>query len=463
MKTLTKYLFETVDNIFEASFESQDYTKHNFKYPKLVISDLLNGQDIGLGTHNDSFAELDQDEVQEFRAEYSAKNFPKTPAEFNAMVSKYPSFPKWNKICKDKYSGFKTNTKGQRAEGLVCYMFNESNPDVEAFKKDVMNDLTDDWIQSSKWTVEYMNKQNGTAGISWTSDNYIACRVDGGDYKLSAGDQFAVEVTSIFSGIKAMEKVFGFKCGDLYKGQKDIWNKADIVLVHREMGKTLIEDLKAMGPTNGETLNTCLIEMTKKGAIIPISLKMLESPDAHLSSVNIVKGEPVNIVDTVKHVRLADSYSSQYTGNIEVVCNSVDGKEILITFRSDTNGKNGLSIEPKEKGGSARLGKAVAIIRGILNLNRKDFYVVKDTNEDAIKAIESYGFEVFFKPRSNYDTVDPPLRERACCAGLLGVLEAYHNKTKEPIDEEFPVKFANFCLFCAVGLSGSGAFYKISN
>ena len=463
MKTLKTYLFETITNIFEAHFEAADYLKHNFKYAKSVIADLLAGNDIGLGIHDDSFAELDQEDVEQFNNDYSEENFPTTSAEFNAMISKYKSFPKWNSICKDKYSGKNTNTKGQRAEGLVCYMFNEPNYDVEAFKNEMMPDLDNDWIRSSEWTVDFMSKQAGVSNIPWTRDNYIACRVDGSDFRLDGKYSFAVEVTSIFSGTKAMKKVFGINCNDLYSGSKDIWNKADIVLVHKDMGKTLIAEIKDKGIANGEMLNTCLIEYTKQGAIIPISLKMLENENAHLSSVNIVKGEPVDMIKSVKHVRLADKYDAKFTGNVDIVCEDLDGKEILITFRSDTNGKNGLSIEPKEKGGSARFGKAVAIIRGILGLKKQDFYIVKDSNDDAITEIKNYGFDVFFKPKSNYDTAKPEFRERACCAGLLGVLNTYKNFTKENVDKDFPTKFANFCMFCAVGLSGKGAFYKISN
>ena len=463
MKELKNFLFENVVSIFEAHFEAADYLKHNFKYAKAVIADLLAGNDIGLGVHNDKIVELDSEDVEQFNNDYSEENFPTTSAEFNAMISKYKSFPKWNTICKDKYSGKTSNTKGQRAEGLVCYMFNEANADVEAFKNEMMPDLDDVWIDSSRWTVDFMNKQKGVSGIEWSRDNYIACRVDGGDFRLDGKNSFAVEVTSIFSGTKAMKKVFGINCNDLYSGSKDIWNKADIVLVHKEMGKTLIDEIKDKGIANGEMLNTCLIEYTKQGAIIPISLKMLENENAHLSSVNIVKGEPVDMIKSVKHVKLADRYDTKFTGNVDIVCEDFDGKEILITFRSDTNGKNGLSVEPKENGGSARFGKAVAIIRGILGLKKQDFYVVKDSNDAAITEIKNYGFDVFFKPKSNYDSIEPPFRERACCAGFLGVLKAYHEKTKEPIDKDFPVKFANFCMFCAVGLSGKGAFYKISN
>ena len=463
MKELKQFLIENIVNIFEAHFESGDYLKHDFKYAKAVIADLLAGNDIGLGVHNDKIIELDPEDVEQFNNDYSEENFPTTPAEFNSMISKYESFPKWNTICKDKYSGKTTNTKGQRAEGLVCYIFNESNADIEAFKNEMMPDLDDSWIDSSHWTVDFMNKQKGVSGIEWTRDNYVACRVDGGDFRLDSKYNFAVEVTSIFSGKSAMKKILGINCNDLYSGSKDIWNKADIILVHKEMGKTLIDEIKDKGIANGEMLNTCLIEYTKQGAIVPISLKQLENPNAHLSSVNLVKGEPVDMIKSVKHLRLADRYDTKFTGNVDIVCEDFDGKEILITFRSDTNGKNGLSVEPKENGGSARFGKAVAVIRGILGLKKQDFYIVKNSNDDALKEFENYGFDISFKPKSNYDTVEPSFRERACCAGLLGVLKEYHEKIKEPIDKDFPVKFANFCMFCAAGLSGKGAFYKIAN
>ena len=461
MKTLKNFLFRGL--IYESTFQSADYTKHDFKYAKGVINDLLNSSTILLGKNGETEHQLDPKDQEAFRTQYDSSNFPKTSKEFDDMLANYLSFPKWNMIYKGKYSGKSTNTKGQRAEGLVCYMFNEANADIEAFKAEVMPDLDDAWIQSSQWTVEFMNKQTGVADIAWTSDNYVACRVDGGDFRLDSKYSFATEVTSIFSGTKAMKKIFGVNCNDLYSGQKDIWNKADILLVHKEMGKTLIDEIKEKGIANGEMLNTCLIEYTKQGVIIPISLKQLENPNAHLSSVNLVKGEPVDMIESVKHIRIADRYAAQYTGNVDIVCNGVDGKEMLITFRSDTNGKNGLSVEPKEIGGTARYGKAVAIIRGILGLKKQDFYIVKNSNDDAIKEFKNYGFDVTVKLKSNYDTVEPPFRERACCAGLLGVLKAYHEKTKEPIDKDFPVKFANFCMFCAVGLSGKGAFYKIAN
>ena len=119
----------------EAAFQAGDYTKHDFKYAKGVINDLLNSPTILLGNNGETEHQLDPADQEEFKAEYDSNNFPKTAKEFDAMTSKYSSFPRWNTIFKGKYSGKVTNTKGQRAEGLVCYMFNEANADVEAFNQ----------------------------------------------------------------------------------------------------------------------------------------------------------------------------------------------------------------------------------------------------------------------------------------------------------------------------------------
>ena len=471
MQTLTDFLTETVDSInltivSEACLGNTEYDKHDFLYSKSVINDLKSGVDIKVGKGGETVVVLDPNDVAAFNNEYTDEQFPTTAAAFNEMMSKYKSFPKWNTIWKGKYSGKATNTKGQRAEGLVCYMFNDPDADPELFKEQMMPDLTPDWIQSSRWTVEFINKQTGCENIPWTRDNYVACRVDGGNFKLDAKYSFAEEITSIFSGTKAMKKIFGVKCDDLYTGSKDIWNKADIVLVHKTLAKNLINDIKNKGGIlNGEMLNEYLIEYTKQGAIIPISLKQLTNKDAHLSSVNIVEGEPTDVVRTVKYIRFGKYQMNKYEGSVTLVCETVDGKLLEIPFRASTSGKNDLNVEPQVKGDNSRLSKGVSIMKGILNLKRgRSFYMVADSNDAAIDELKNYGFNIDTN-KSNYDVASPEVCERACCAGLLGMLKAYHEKlTKTPNGtDNFTTKFANFCVFSAMGLSGKGAFYKVSN
>ena len=67
---------------------------------------------------------------------------------------------------------------------------------------------------------------------------------------------------------------------------------------------------------------------------------------------------------------------------------------------------------------------------------------------------------VAYKKKSNYKELDPPLRERACIAGLLGILSEYRKKKHPKLDKDFPMDFAKFCYLCSI--QGTGAFFKIS-
>lgn len=451
--------------ICEMRFKNDDWYK--IKYINPVINALCYNDSVRLGDNGDTIFNLTSEMKTYFKAEFE-KNKNITLDDFNNIVQKYGL--SWTKLFKGDFSGYQANTKGQRAEGLVCYMFNEPNADIELFKQQMMPDLTDEWIKSSKLTIDFLFKQKGISNISWTRDNYVACRVDGGDFKLSPEYAFAAEITSLFSGKATMKKIFKINCNDLYSGQKDIWNKADIVLVHKKLAKNLINDIKSKGVINGEMLNEFLIEYTKQGVIIPISLKCLTNDKIHLSSINIIEGEPADIVKSVKHIRIGDKYAeNKYEGSITIVCETVDDRIVNIVFRASTSGKNDLSVEPQVTNDNSRLAKAVAVMKGMLNIKRgKEFYIGNkntDTTDNAINTLKNYGFTVEIKPKSNYNTVIPELNKRACCAGLLGILNAYYNKlSKLPNGaNNLPVKFANFCIFSAMGLNSKGAFYKVSN
>lgn len=78
MKNITKYLFENLIPIFESCLQAADYTKHDFKYAKGVINDLLNSDVILLGNHGETEHHLDPIEQEEFKSQYNPNNFPKT-------------------------------------------------------------------------------------------------------------------------------------------------------------------------------------------------------------------------------------------------------------------------------------------------------------------------------------------------------------------------------------------------
>lgn len=479
MKGLFDYLLENanIQLISEGRFDKDDYTKHDFKYVNAVLNDILQNKTIRLDDKGDKTLELDSVAQKQFRSDWDSGkiSFPETKEAFDLLMSQYKSFPKWTQIYKNVYSGTDSASPGQLMEGLVCYMFNDPKANPEDWAKVNLTDgeVSETWINSSKWTIEFMNKQTGVSEDLWTRDNYVACRVDGGDFRLDAKYNFAVEITSLFRGTGQMKKMLK-KHGlviktldDLYTGQKDTWNKADIVLVHKTKAKNFFDDAKTAGIFNGESLNNFLIEKTKDGTIIPLSLKQLSKPNAHLSEVNIEeKTMPIDIIESVEHIRIGDKYQEgKYVGGVDIVCKNTEGEGVLITFLRTTDEKsNNLNIEPKPTKGVARYGKAVAVMKSLFGLGRDTkYYVIKNSNDDAIKELENNGFKIMVKPKSNYDKVTPAWKDRACIAGLLGMIEQYKMKMTQRTDKDFPVQFANFCMLCAMGLNSKGAFYKISD
>lgn len=464
-----KGLYSYLNLLLEAKFDKDDFKKD--KYIDPVINDLMKADCIRLGKNGSQLAVLDKKEQMDFKKRYISGEIrrPKSVDEFDDMVSKYSTFPKWREIFKGKYSGKETDTVGQLMEGLVCYMFNDPKADVSAWARTHTSiEVTPDWVESCKMTIDFMAKQTGLSNEKWDRSNYVACRVDGGDFNFDMSYSFALDITSLFKGKANMHKLLKINCNDLYSGQKDTWNKADIVLVHKTKGKTLMDDIRSAGIANGVMLNDFLISKTKDGTIIPISLKMLSNSNAHLEMVGFEKVEAdICLVNNIEHIKVADKYQDDtYVGSVDIVCYNNDGQKVKITFRESGAGanKNNLSIEPAIPKASSRTGKAVSVMKRMLGLkNNNSYYIYKRSDEEVIKELESYGFKVKISPKSNYHDVTPLWRERCCVAGLLGMLSEYKNKLSHARDKDFATQFANFCMMCSTGLNSQGAFYKISN
>lgn len=465
MKSLTQYLTEMY-------LQKVDYSKHNYKYVNDVINDLLNNRPIKLGKNGETIANIDPLEQSEFRKKWDDGKIPETKEDFDLLMSNYPSFPKWNEIFKGQYSGQDSQSFGQLVEALVCYIFNKGEDSIDKWMKNNIPDLSKTWINSCKWTVDFINRQKGVSEDVWNNNNYIAYRVDGGD--CGTDDVLVMDIVSLFRGKEQMNKMLKSKninitsCNDLYSGPKDTWNKADIVLVHKVKSANFFEEMNSAGVVNGETLNNYLIEKTIDGTIIPISLKQLSSENAHLSEVNIKQKElPIGIISEVVGLRIADKYQNNTTvGTIDILCKNIDGEDVSITFRRTTeDNANNLSVEPKPTKGVSRFGKAVNVMKSILNIKRgNDYYVYAKSNNEALKELKSYfgKDKIQISPKSNYNECNPLWKDRACVAGLLGMLNEYKSKITYGEDENFITQFANFCMLSAMGLNSKGAFYKIS-
>lgn len=459
MKSLTEYLHEY---IIEMNFQKSDFTKHSFKYRDGVINTLLNDEFILLGDKGENKFNISRN-IKSQLAQELYTNMPMNSDSFNNIMDKF-GLPHWNNIFKGTYSGKITDTDGQWAESLVCYIFNNGEFKIDEwlnYKK-----ISNKWIDSCKLTVNFIKSQKDPfSGEMWDNKNYIMCHVDGKDYNLNSSYDFAKDITSIFAGKSNMKKIFNINCDDLYKGQKDAWNKADVVLVHKIKARTVIDDMKNV-VVDGASINNYLIQLLKDGIVIPISLKELyKGKPIYISSYNVNNSDNrYNYIKKVDKVRFSTKYTNKYTGNIDIVCMDADNNEIFLTFRSDTNGKNGLNIEPSSKTGKYRFGKAVQVIKNLFKLNRSnEYYIFVNSIYEFMDIMESYGFKVDRNSWNNdFDNIDPPVKDRACVAGLLGILKQYKEK-KYKNGDNFAESFCNFILACSMGLYSSGGFYKISN
>ena len=461
---LKEFIIEKL--IMESSFSVEDWTKTNHTYGQDVIDKLIGGSPVRLGdkgTDGEYTATPEEiEKLKGLKCDYSKD----TLKQFNDIFDRKNM---WQSIFKGDFSGYSTgNTEGQQYESLVCYLFNDNNADVDLWLQ--ANGLTGDesWIESCRKTVATMNKYTDF-NHKWTNEDYVACHVDGNDFKLGAEYEFARELTSIFSGKPAMRQLFGKNIENIYSGKgKDTWNKADIVLINKRC-KNLLKEMKQV-VSDGESLNNELLKQLTEGNIIPISLKKIPSnqKEGHIEKVNIDDAEDMN--DELEKYMDGDIYISlpktlennRYQGTIDMLCSHLDSK-YKISFLKATSGKNNLNVETTIVGSVSRAGKAVSNIKTALKLGAgNDYFVVMDDNDDAIRELKDYGFEIQMKKNNNLDKAEefsPTFCERPCIAGLLGLLKQYE-KVKHPEKKDFCQDFAEFVYMCSV--KSSGAFYKLS-
>lgn len=459
MKSLTKYLTEALIN--ESCFKKRDWLNQEHTYAQQVIDRILAGKTIPIaskdgktivGEYTPSKEEISQ--LQNFKPEYTEDSLKDFDEIFRGKLT-------WKQIFKGEFSGHSAGgSNGQIYESLVCYIFNKGldNADVQAWAQHFNIEINTRWLKSCQETVKALYKHS-YAGYTWDNKTYIACHVDGNDYDFDNKFKFALDITSFFKNKKEAKRILGVDCRDLYSGQKDEWNKADIVLVNKQAVDVIDEMKKVV--SDGQSLNNELLVNLANGMIIPISLKIIDdATKAKIEGYNIDEADTMehNDIDDVLCLKISDKYpKNQWQGTLTLICKSLEDQRD-IQFRKSTSGKNNLNVEAKMK--LARAGKALANIKKALGLPKNnDYYIVKNTNEEAIKSLKKYGVEIVVKNKSNYDKVKPEFRERACVAGMLGLLDAYQKQKHPKIDHDFMIDFANFCWLCAT--QGSGAFFKL--
>lgn len=475
MKSLSQYIFERLIN--ENTFTTGYWEKYDFKYSKAVLKYILDNQD-----KPDAELKLDDGgsiKVSDFNIKkiQNIYNNIETSSEndFNNAYNIKTKKNIWRNLFKGDFSGHETKggMDGQIYESLVCYIYNNNlKYDLETWKTTMkLSDTNDKWIKSSELLASFITKQKEN-GYKWTPNNYVACHVDGNNIGI---DDYKDEIiiSKIFASKKNATKIIGVDCNDLYNGNsKDVWNKADIVLIKKGEAKNIIQTLKAQ-VSDGQSLNGTLIQMLYDGLIIPLSLKAVGDADKiHLSTFNINKDKEASeyIISDVE-ISFADKYEpNKNTGNINIKCTLENGSKKWVVFKKKANGNdrtNLVTIETKSPGGKAQEGKATSTIMSALNIKDNNFIIPEESKifniDDVIEILKGYKFKVTkIDSVKNYIKSDDecPIYKRPCIAGLLGILDAYHKLKNKNITEDFPKEFANFCILSSI--YGSGAYYKIS-
>lgn len=334
----------------------------------------------------------------------------------------------------------KGQSAGEAAEPIVAYMFNVLNGNKQVIKEtdssittDILNKLrseeySEEWIISSKKSAEKLHS------VIKDSINYYACHVNGRD--ISIIPDSSKIITQIFKSkdlagiiLKKDKKAFD----DLYVGQKDTWNKADIILVHKKFN---ISQLDADSLITGADLNAKLNELIQNNIIYPISLKAI-SKNAELEQIQFIKEG--NISDAEAHENELDKISDvkiEFSKTIEIdqkysgTC-YLKSDVFKIQFRNNSasGSKDVLSVELLLKG--ARGGKAASVLRQKLGLVKGFYKTVsfKDTNDFIQKISDVFGKLNNEQLQDIYslEKQDSKFYLRTCFKGILALAIAYRN------------------------------------
>lgn len=422
MIELNEYIY-----LFEAKFQPNEYNKHNYKYRDTLISDILSGKEIKLGSSSNSTDTWKCDDIE--KAKKLFDEYPEKVEEFNAKMKELNG-PKFSEVFKGVYSGFdkEGQSDGELAESLVCYLYNHSNldKDFDEFCKLANYKLSDIWKLSSIKTVKLMYGE-------WPKkDGYVAIHVDGNNKDKI--DKKITDIALLFKSKKDASRIVHNSVDDMYAGsKKDKWNPADIILVNKEK-LTDIYDVLDNEIGNGQALNAFLVSCLKEKSIIPISLKQV-GKSGSIGTNNVKDDEaPVSFKDF--HINFGKDFKENtVVGSIILIATDETGQERKIQSRSQTSKINNISIEAKASA-TARLGKGISTVKNALNIDKgNSYYVEVNTINELKKKFKEFDIEVSLD--DSLDDVKPAIGTRPCISGLLGLLTEYKKQEKDYTPENF--------------------------
>lgn len=370
----------------ENSFSGSDFSKHDFKYVKAIISKILNNKTIKIGAKGDTsvLIELNEDD----------KNLLNSMLEHDPEIGDFNTFLKsksngkitWTKIFKGQVTGYEDNRQstGEKAEPYVCYCFNNSNFDLEK-----LNEFSNDWQLSITNAADVLKSK-------FNNEEYYASHVNNKNID-EFNDPIVIKINNLFSG---KFNTFNEKLTDVPKTfkQKDNWCKADIVLIKIDALSLIENSLKDINDFN--ILNDTLNQLIESNNIIPVSLKKLptKKEDIHFYFVNKENEDDftIKLINNIESIYFQEKKKSKNENDTNASCYLKSDNGLSIQFRRQSSGNN-ISIEVGGK--NARGGKCWTMLQDDLNIKQSDFYIFKDEN-DYKEKLNSINIEV--KDLSNY-------------------------------------------------------------
>lgn len=427
-----------LEQLNEAAMSTDDIIKHD--YYQRVVDNL--GADGVILKNGDVKKETNSEVLNKLQSLLSIEDKRERVQQFNSIAGF-----KWSEIDKQYYSGKGGNSgqsAGENAEPYVCYYFNHYGEDIE-------NNTLD-----AAWTARAKNMAARIAE-QWSPEDWVAVHVNGRD--IEPLNPMHSIIGAIFKSKDAAEEALHLEPGtlaNLYRAHKDNWNKADIVLVRKDVN--VLEYLTKV--KSSAEFNNTLINLSRNGAnqlIVPLSLK--STGNKKISEITITpegfdsKGLDIVRVDLIMPMAVADDSNncSCYLHGFDV-----DNNMYSVQFRRQTNSEDKPSIEIQLP--NARGGKALSAIKEKLGLSGDDWYKFPIQSEDALINTLSSHFDMKYTPTEKLERYSSdckyPWWSRTCFRTLLALYEQYRNKYSGNAIDFFTMLFE-------AGSKGTGAFFVV--
>lgn len=498
---LSRYITETlnVNSIFESTLPKK-YFNDSHTYTNNVLNTLIGGNGkITFQINNTDTKSVGRDELSKKTIDNLSKLKNdidgKTSDDFDMCFTdddyemifgteRGKKAPIFTKIVKDEVVKGQSTDSGARKAGdtlgevLVCAIYNNSGAsenDIDTMVNNIFSGFANEpkyvagWKDSSILTSDEMMKK-------WKSDKYYAVQVDSDDVKYYTNEMNGkktelMNICALFRDKLQMERLLSLKPNtlkSLYARRKDEWNKADILLIAKNLdynkmiqaGKDIVVDTA--------TYNEFIKDYLFRDEIIPISLKKCVG-SAKITSVN-VDGDEHDVEDIVDdnlilNISKIPSDADNLNGSIYLRLDGQSDKIQIFKRKSGNTSRVELLLK-NSKGGSGL--QSMLSTMGIDNktyYNKLNEYLDGDDEKVGNHIIDV--LQRYFKttPDKNV-TKNPGWCKKICFLTIVTLIELfsdYYKKAKRSTakDDELGNIFFNFAFGHCNGEFGNGAFYII--